>query len=121
MYARLLIFICTLINHINNSAICLLRDWTVNEDGIPHNRNRDCLQLFSKSDPLQQDGYKLSVLLKFRTNNTTIWRLGNLASREASIDYTALIIEPSSSRGYELSFGTSLAKVGLDGCKAFYV
>ena len=33
----------------------------------------------------------------------------------------ALGIEPRSSRGYELSFGASLAKVGREGCKVFYV
>ena len=42
------------------------------------------------SDQLQPDGCKLSVLLTFHINSTPIWRLGNLVSREASIDYTAL-------------------------------
>ena len=42
------------------------------------------------SDRLQPDGCKLSVLLTFHINITPIWRLVNLASTEASIDYTAL-------------------------------
>ena len=44
----------------------------------------------STSGPLQPDGCKLSVLLTFSVNSTPIWRLGNVASMEASIDYTAL-------------------------------
>ena len=41
------------------------------------------------SDLLQPDGCKLSVILAFHINSTLIWRLGNLASREASIVYMA--------------------------------
>ena len=68
------------------------------------------------NDPLQQNGCKLSVLLTFHISSSPISRLENLASREAFIDYKAIRIFPELSRGYELSFGTSLAKVGHDGC-----
>ena len=44
-----------------------------------------------------------------------------MASIEASIDYTAIGIQPTLSRGYELSFGTSLAKAGCDDGKVIYV
>ena len=80
------------------------------------NRNENCT-----SDPLQSDGCKLSVLLTFHIYSTPVSRLGNLASRGASIDYTALRLWPTSSRGHEPSLGTSLAKVGHDGCKVYYV
>ena len=40
-------------------------------------------------------------------------------SSEACIYYLALSILPMPSRGYELSFGTLLAKVGYNGCKVF--
>ena len=40
---------------------------------------------------------------------------------EISIDYTALRIYPRPTRGYELSIGASLAKVGRDDSKDFYV
>ena len=69
------------------------------------------------SDLLYPDDCKSSVLLIFHINSTPIWRLGNLASIEASIDYTALRMKPRHSWDYELSFGTSLAKVGHNGCK----
>ena len=42
------------------------------------------------SDSLQPNGCKLSVVLTFLIYSTPIWRLVKLASREASIDYTAL-------------------------------
>ena len=44
------------------------------------------------SDPLQPDDCKLSVLLTFCINSAPISRLGNVASMETSIDYTALTI-----------------------------
>ena len=44
------------------------------------------------SDSLQPCGCKLSVLLSFHINSTSVLRLGNLASRGASIDYMALSI-----------------------------
>ena len=40
-----------------------------------------------------------------------------LASTEACSDYTALRIQSRSSLGYDLSFGTSLAKVGRMGAE----
>ena len=40
--------------------------------------------------PFQPDGRKLFVLLTFYIVTTPIWRFGKLASREASIDYSAL-------------------------------
>ena len=41
------------------------------------------------SDRLQPDGCNI-CFINFFINSTPIWRLGNLASREASIDFTAL-------------------------------
>ena len=48
--------------------------------------------LIHTSDPLQPDYCEQSVLIKFRINSTPIWRLGNVASMEASIDYMAIRI-----------------------------
>ena len=44
-----------------------------------------------------------------------------MASREAPVLYAALKIKSLPSLGYELSFGTLLAKVSQNGCKFFYV
>ena len=48
--------------------------------------------IYKHKDLLQPNSWKLSVLLTFYINSTLILRLGNLASREASIYYTALRI-----------------------------
>ena len=46
--------------------------------------------IFPTSDQLKQDGCKLFVLLTFHINSMPIWCLGNLASREAAIDYQSI-------------------------------
>ena len=73
------------------------------------------------SDLLQSDGCKLSVLLRLNINSTPLWRLINLASREASTDNTAIRIKSSRSRGYDLSISTSLVKIVRDCCNVLYV
>ena len=44
-----------------------------------------------------------------------------LASMEAPSGHTVLKIISLPSEGYELSFGSSLAKISRDGCIIFYV
>ena len=44
-----------------------------------------------------------------------------LVSREAPVGYTVFKIKYLPSLGYELSIGTSPAKVSRDGCIVFYV
>ena len=67
-------------------------------DALPHQKylpffmNKRLMHISSTSDPLQPDGCKLSALSTFNISNAPIWRLGNLASMEASIDHTALSI-----------------------------
>ena len=50
------------------------------------------LSMVYTSDRLHPDGCKLCVLYTFHINSTPIWRLDYFASRESSIDYTALRI-----------------------------
>ena len=57
----------------------------------------------------------------FSVNTTPNWRLGDLASREATIDFTALRISHEPSRDYELSVGASLANVDRDCSNNFCV
>ena len=47
-------------------------------------------------------------------SNISHYQYANLASMESSIDYTALRVYPTPSRGNYLSLGTSPAKVGRD-------
>ena len=68
----------------------------------------------------QPDCCKLCVLLTFHINSTPIWRLGNLASREASIDYAALRIKPMLSRGYESLFWYLTYQGWLQWLQIFY-
>ena len=70
---------------------------------------------------MQPDSSKLSVLLLFHIKSTPTWRLGNLASIEASIYNTTLRAYSKDSRGHGLPLGITLAKVGHDGCKVFHV
>ena len=44
-----------------------------------------------------------------------------LASMEGHVGNTALIMKSLPSLGYELSLGTSFAKINRDGCILFYV
>ena len=61
----------------------------VARERIKTESDRHYANLYIYKLSLQPDGYKLSILLIFHTNSKPIWRLENLASREASIYYTA--------------------------------
>ena len=53
--------------------------------------DKQTLQKYTR-DQMQPNGCKLFVPYKFHMDSTPILRLGNLASGDASIDYTALRI-----------------------------
>ena len=83
----------------------------------------------AKADRVRRSFYSDGCFCKNTLSNVSLLsncnegsvRLVHLSTRKAIVDYTSIKVQSGHSLGYEFYSATSLAKVGRDGRKVFYM